>query len=45
MSFAKKFNTKIQQFPSNIFASMFGFKTRPYFQAAAGSEKAPNVNF
>ncbi len=42
---AKKFNTNIQQFPANIFASMFGFKPRPYFNAAAGSDKAPNVSF
>lgn len=42
---AKGFNTNIQQFPRNIFASMFGFKARPYFNATAGSDKAPNVNF
>lgn len=42
---AKKFNTNIQQFPANIFASMFGFKPRPYFKSAEGSEKAPNVTF
>lgn len=42
---AKLYNTNIQKFPANIFASMFGFKTRPYFQAAEGSDKAPTVNF
>ncbi len=42
---ARKYNTNIQKFPANIFASMFGFKTRPYFQAAEGSDKAPTVNF
>jgi len=42
---ARKYNTNIQKFPANIFASMFGFKTRLYFQAAEGSDKAPTVNF
>lgn len=27
----RDFNTKIQQFPGNIFASMFGFKIREFF--------------
>lgn len=42
---AKTYNTNIQQFPRNLFASMFGFKPRPYFTAAQGSDKAPAVNF
>ncbi|HMG15069.1 MAG TPA: LemA family protein [Saprospiraceae bacterium] len=42
---AKAYNTNIQQFPRNLFASIFGFKARPYFTAAAGSDKAPAVNF
>lgn len=42
---AKAYNTNIQQFPRNIFASLFSFKARPYFNATAGSDKAPNVNF
>jgi LemA protein len=42
---AQVYNTKVQQFPSNIFARMFGFAQKPYFQSAAGSEKAPVVDF
>ena len=42
---ARKFNTTIRRFPKNIFASMFGFEKRPYFEAEEGSEKAPEVKF
>lgn len=39
------YNTFIQLFPRNIFASMFGFTQKGYFQAEEGSEKAPVVAF
>ncbi|HAN39442.1 MAG TPA: hypothetical protein DCQ29_11115, partial [Chitinophagaceae bacterium] len=39
------FNTKIKTFPNNIFAGWFGFTAKGYFEAEAGSEKAPSVNF
>ncbi len=42
---AQTYNTKVKQFPSNIFARMFGFKEKAYFQSAPGSEKAPVVDF
>lgn len=42
---AKEYNTKIKQFPKNIFAGIFGFKEKPYFAAQAGAEKAPKVSF
>jgi LemA protein len=42
---AKGYNTNIQKFPRNLFASVFGFKPRPYFTSAPGSDKAPSVNF
>jgi LemA protein len=39
-------NTKIQQFPTNIFAGMLGFKTREFFEVSAPAEReAPKVNF
>jgi LemA protein len=41
----RNYNTKIQSFPSNILAGMTGFKEKGYFQAEAGSEKAPKVQF
>lgn len=42
---AKQYNTNIRKFPKNIFAGMFGFEKHPYFEAAEGSEKAPEVKF
>ena len=42
---AQAYNTRIMQFPANIVARFFGFQAKPYFQAAAGSEKAPTVDF
>lgn len=42
---AQTYNTKVMQFPGNIFARMFGFKEKAYFQSAPGSEKAPVVDF
>jgi LemA protein len=42
---AQGYNTKIKSFPAVIFAGLFGFKERPYFTAASGAEKAPEVKF
>ena len=42
---AQEYNTQVMQFPGNIFAHMFGFQKKAYFQSAAGSEKAPVVDF
>lgn len=42
---ARTYNTTIRQFPRNIIAGIGGFKARPYFEAAEGSEKAPEVKF
>lgn len=39
------YNRRIRTFPSSIIAGMSGFTQYPYFQAAAGSENAPRVNF
>jgi LemA protein len=39
------YNTTIRRAPTNIVASMSGFKERPYFEATAGAEKAPEVKF
>ena len=41
----KTFNSYIRQFPQNIFAGMFGFEKKPYFEADAGAEMAPKVEF
>jgi LemA protein len=42
---AKGYNTTIRKFPNNIFAGMFGFEKRSYFEAEAGAERAPEVTF
>jgi len=42
---ATSYNTAIKTFPTLIFAGWFGFKERPYFEAQAGSETAPKVEF
>ncbi len=42
---AQAFNTYIRTFPKNIYAGIFGFEKRPYFEAAQGTEKAPEVKF
>lgn len=38
-------NIRVSTFPSNIFAKLFGFSQRTYFDAVAGSENTPEVNF
>jgi len=42
---AQAFNTTRRRFPTVIVASLFGFAEKPYFQAAAGADKAPQVKF
>lgn len=39
------YNTLRRSFPTVIVANFAGFKERPYFKAAEGSEKAPAVRF
>ena len=38
-------NTRIQQFPSNIIAGMFGFKTREFFEVPDTEKAVPQVKF
>jgi LemA protein len=39
-------NTKILQFPTNIFAGMLGFKEREFFEVTSSAEReAPKVSF
>ena len=42
---AKSYNTFLQTFPNNIFAGIFGFDKKPYFQADEGTAAAPKVEF
>jgi LemA protein len=48
----QKFNTTVQDyngyiraFPRNFFAGWFGFERKGYFEAAAGAQNAPTVQF
>lgn len=41
----QQYNSKIRAFPANLTAKMFGFTEKGYFQAEAGSDKAPKVQF
>jgi len=42
----RDFNTKILQFPTNIFAGMLGFKQREFFEVTTTAEReAPKVSF
>ena len=42
---AKDYNTGVRKFPAVLFAGLLGFHPKPYFQADAGAEKAPEVKF
>ena len=39
------YNTKVKTFPAVLIAGLMGFAPKPYFQADAGSQAAPKVNF
>ncbi len=42
---AQTYNTYLRRFPNSMFAGMFGFQKKAYFQSQAGAEKAPEVQF
>ena len=42
---ARQYNTLIRTFPKNIFASLFGFERKPYFEADQEASKPPKVEF
>jgi len=41
----KPYNTHIKTFPNSLFAGMFGFQEKAYFQAVEGAEKPVEVKF
>ncbi|MEZ5014148.1 MAG: LemA family protein [Chitinophagales bacterium] len=41
----RDYNTFIRKFPNSLFASYYGFEKKGLFQAQAGSENAPKVDF
>jgi LemA protein len=40
-----EYNTKVQTFPSNMLANMFGFKSETFFEATDEERKEVKVNF
>lgn len=42
---AQNYNTTLRRFPSNLFAGIFGFDKKAYFESQEGAEKAPEVQF
>ena len=40
-----EYNTSVRRFPNSMFASIFGFDKKPYFEAQSGAENAPKVEF
>lgn len=41
----QEYNTVVKKFPTVLFAGMMGFSPKPYFQATAGSDVPPKVQF
>jgi LemA protein len=41
----QSYNSNLRTFPNNIFAGWYGFERKGYFEAAAGAENAPTVQF
>ena len=44
-SAVQTYNVSVRRFPANIVAGMFGFDKKNQFEAEAGAEKAPKVEF
>lgn len=41
----KAYNGKVRRFPGSLWAGMFGFEQRDYFESVVGSEAVPTVDF
>jgi LemA protein len=41
----KDYNLSVKTFPTNIMAKIFGFAEKAFFEATAGSQNAPDINF
>lgn len=39
----QEFNTSIRVFPGNLWAGLFGFHPRGYFQSSEGADQAPDI--
>ena len=41
----RSYNYRVLSFPSNVVAGMYGFKTRPFFEAVKETSATPKINF
>ena len=41
----EKYNLFVKVFPRNIFANMYGYKEKTFYQSKPGSENAPDIKF
>jgi LemA protein len=41
----REYNGTVKRFPGNLFAGMFGFQPKAFFEAQEGADKAPEVKF
>ncbi|MDE7006272.1 LemA family protein [uncultured Alistipes sp.] len=42
---AQRYNVAVRRFPAVLVAKLFGFRQKPYFEAAEGAAAAPQVQF
>ena len=42
---ARAYNTTAKSFPTNLIARLFGFETKPYFEAPESAKQVPKVDF
>jgi LemA protein len=41
----KTYNVSVRSFPNNIFAGIFGFAVKGFFEASQAAQSAPTVDF
>lgn len=41
----KDYNLSVKTFPTNLMAKIFGFAEKAFFEATAGAQNAPDINF
>ena len=42
---AREYNVLVKSFPTNLFAGMFGYREKPYYQVTPGARDVPRVEF
>ena len=42
---AAEYNVMVKRFPTNLFAGMFGYREKPFYQITPGSREVPRVSF